>query len=197
MGGAVWRVFLLLTTLTTAGSAEHLGKSLAQWQADLASDNRQERLIAARSLGEMAIAGAEGADRALFEAIEHEDSAVRYWAVVAAGVMGDRAAAAAGRLEQALDDETPEVRIWAAFALAKLGRAEEMCRRIGGELTENPERGARLQAVHALDELGELGRPAIPGLRAALDDSFDYVKRVARHALWALGDRPCPYQECP
>ncbi len=190
------RVVLLLTCLATAAGAAHLGKTLDGWRGDLNSSNRQERLIAARSVGEMAVAGERGADQALFEAIEHEDSAVRYWAVVAAGLMGDRAAAATGRLEKALEDEAPEVRVWAAFALAKLGRADEMAQRIGKELAQNPERGARLQAVHALDELGDAGRSAIPQLRAALDDSFDYVKRVARHALWVLGDRPCPYQTC-
>lgn len=189
------RVLFLISLLCAPLGAEHLGKSLAEWRGELESPDRLERLIAARSIGEMAIAEEGGAVEALFEAIEHDDSGVRYWAVVAAGKMGKGAREAERRLIVALDDPTPEVRVWAAFALAPMGR-EAAALPVLIRALENEEKAARLQAAHALDELGESARPAISALQAATSDEFDYVGRVARHALWELGARPCPYKEC-
>ena len=189
------RVWLLISLLCSPLAAEHLGRSLAEWRADLDSGVRIERLLAARSIGEMAIAREQGAADALFEAIEHSDSGVRYWAVLAAGHMGKSAREAERRLITALDDPTPEVRVWAAFALAPMGREEAALPVLIRELG-NEEQGARLQAAHALDELGDAARPAISALEKATSDEFDYVGRVTRHALWELGARPCPYKEC-
>lgn len=185
---------LLLPALAWSADA-HLGKTLPQWQADLSSDVRLERLLAARAIGEMAIAGREDAARILYSAIGHEDSAVRYWAVVAAGQMDDSGKAAEGLIEKALQDEAPEVRVWAAYALVRQGRVDEGVQALIRDL-KNEEKGARLQAVHAIDELGADARAATEALRIAVDDEFDYVQRVARHALWVLGDRPCPYRSC-
>ncbi len=189
-------VCVLLAVATLAAKDEpHLGKTLAQWQSDLASTDRLDRLIAARSIGEMAIANQPGAAKAIFAALSHEDSAVRYWAVVAAGQMGSRAKPASRSLQAALSDDTPEVQAWAAFALAKLGRDDEAIP-VLAKLLSHPNRAARLQAIHALDALGPDAAAATEALKQVLDDEFDDVQRVARHALWTLGERPCPYREC-
>ncbi len=191
------RISLLLLIAPLALAAQtHLGKSLGEWRAQLGGENRVERLLAARSLGEMAIAGEPGAAETVFAALDHEDSGVRYWAAVAAGEMGEKARPAAARLEAQLQDPAPEVRVWAAYAVVKLGRPDLGLRTLIEQMG-NPEQGARLQAVTALDQLGEAAAPAIPALQEAVDDSFDYVQRIARHAVWALGQRPCPYKECP
>ena len=105
--------------------AVYWGKSLQQWQADLSSTDRTTRLLAARSIGEMGVAGDAGALEALASALSHEDSGVRYWAAVALGDMGDRAAGAKSALEARLKDEAPEVRVWAGYALARQGHAAE------------------------------------------------------------------------
>ncbi len=143
----------------------------------------------------MAIAGADGALEVLKGALDSKDSAVRYWAAVALGEMGPRASKAAGALRDTLRDAAPEVRVWAAYALVRQGDRDAgvpaLIETLGSE-----ERGARLQAVTALDQLGEAGRPAVPQLRKAVGDDFDYVGRIARHALWVLGERPCPYRDC-
>ncbi len=186
---------LVLAASLAAEDSAHLGKTLQQWQADLTSPERLDRLIAARSIGEMAIADRSGAAEALIAAMAHEDSAVRYWAVVAAGQMGGRGKPAAKPLQNALRDEAPEVRAWAAFALANLGKSSEALP-VLSELLSHPNRGVRLQAAHALDALGPQAAGAAGALRQALDDDFDYVQRVARHALWTLGERPCPYRQC-
>jgi len=188
-------LLLLLAPLALAAQT-HLGRSLDQWRMQLGADNRVERLLAARSLGEMAIAGDAGASEAIFAALDHEDSGVRYWAAVATGEMGESARPAADQLEAKLQDPAPEVRVWAAYAVVQLGRPDLGLQTLIEQMS-NPEQGARLQAVTALDQLGQAAAPAIPELAEAVDDSFDYVQRIARHALWTLGQRPCPYQECP
>jgi len=193
------RIVLILVLGVAAalsvGAATHLGKSLAQWQSGLESTNRTERLLAARSIGEMAIAHKPGADEAVFAALDHADSAVRYWAVVAVGQMGEAARPAEKKLEALLHDPAPEVRIWAAFALARLGHAGQGVSALIKEMSD-PNKGARLHAVEALDELGTEARAAVPVLKKATTDEFDYVQRIARHALWVLGERPCPYKVC-
>ena len=186
---------LVLAASLAAEDSAHLGKTLQQWQADLASTERLDRLLAARAIGEMAIADRRGAAQVLFEAIAHEDSAVRYWAAVAAAQMGARGKPAAKALRNALRDEAPEVRAQAAFALANLGSSAEALP-VLRDLLSHPNRGVRLQAAHVLDALGPQAAGAADALRQVLDDDFDYVRRVARHALWTLGERPCPYRQC-
>ena len=84
---------------------------------------------------------------------------------------------------------------YSSYASVRLGEADRAMPVLIEDLG-NEERGARLQAAHALDALGEKARPATEALKRALDDEFDYVKRTARHALWVLGERSCPYQNC-
>jgi uncharacterized sulfatase len=131
----------------------------------------------------------------LFAAVEHADSAVRYWAVVAVGQLAETGRAAEKQLVAALRDETPEVRVWAAYALVRLGRTDEGMPVLIRDL-QNEEQGARLQAALAIDALGKDASAAAAALQAAVDDEFDYVQRVARHALWVLGERACPYRSC-
>jgi len=188
-------LILMAAANLTAATKPHLGKSLQEWSAQLDSTDRIDRLLAARAAGEMAIAGEAGAAEVVLQSIDHADSAVRYWAVVAAGQMGEAARPAIARLERALEDDAPEVRAWAAYALVQLGQTDEGVQALI-RLMDNPEKGARLQAVHALDELGADAKPAADVLRKAVSDEFEYVQRVARHALWVLGERPCPYKEC-
>ncbi len=190
---------IMLGALLLARSAPcadlHLGQTLAEWKTQLEAPGRTDRLLAARAIGEMAIAGVRGADKALFAAIGHRDSGVRYWAVVATGQMGPRGKPGVSRLRRALRDPAPEVRCWAAYASVRLGEADRAMPILIEDLG-NEERGARLQAAHAIDALGEQARPATEALKKALDDEFDYVKRTSRHALWVLGERSCPYQNC-
>ena len=186
---------VLVLACSAPGADLHLGQTLAEWRTQLEASDRTDRLLASRAVGEMAIAGVRGADKALFAAIGHQDSGVRYWAVVATGQMGQRGKPGLSRLRRALRDPAPEVRCWAAYASVQLGEADRAMPVLIEDLG-NEERGARLQAAHALDALGEKARSATEALKKALDDEFDYVKRTARHALWVLGERSCPYQNC-
>ena len=186
---------LAIVLSAAAQSPEHLGKTLSAWQADLDAPAGIDRLLAARSIGEMAIAGQEGAPKALLSAMIHDDSSVRYWAAAAAIRLPSLPPDGLPALRKAMEDEVPEVRVQAAHALIEAGEEPAALKALA-DLLSHSNRGVRLQAAHALDAIGDRAAPLADGLRAAVDDDFDYVRRVARHALWTLGERPCPYQDC-
>lgn len=173
----------------------HIGKTLLDWQAELRAPSQIDRLLAARAIGEMAIAQREGAVEALFDALGHTDSSVRHWAAVASGHLPVLDPHQIRSLQGALDDPVPEVRIQAAKALIGAGEEPEALQTLASSLAHH-NRGVRLHAAHAADAIGEKAAPLADALRTALDDDFDYVQRVARHALWKLGERPCPYRTC-
>ena len=188
-------VTLALATPSVGQDAEHVGKTLANWQADLNSDRQIDRMLAARAIGEMSIANRTGASQALVQALSHDDSAVRYWAAVAAAELDRPLEVGRAVLERLLEDEAPEVRIQAAVALIRAGEAPKALQTLEESLGHR-NRGVRLQAAHAADAIGDNAKPLADALHKAVEDDFDYVQRVARHALWALGERQCPYQTC-
>ena len=174
---------------------EHLGKTLAQWRADLDSAEQIDRLLAVRSIGEMALGQRAGATEAILESLGHEDGSVRFWAAVATIHLPALDADAQALLTNALGDPVPEVRIQAARALVGTVAEPEALETLAGLLSHR-NRGVRLQAVHAADAIKDKAAPLVKELQAATEDEFDYVQRVARHALWTLEQRPCPYRQC-
>ena len=186
---------LALMAPTVGLAQEHLGKTLAQWRADLDSGEQIDRLLAIRSIGEMAIGRQAGATEAVLECLSHEDGSVRFWAAVATIHLPALDSDAHALLKEALGDSVPEVRIQAARALIGTPAEPEALRTLG-ELLSHRNRGVRLQAVHATDAIEHKAAPLVKELQTALNDEFDYVQRVARHALWTLKQRPCPYREC-
>ena len=113
------------------------------------------------------------------------DAAIRYWGAIGLGsLIGDEtvketaARAAAG----ALGDSAPWVRVAAADALCRLGRAEKALPTLVEAMKDrNP--WVRLQAINVLDRLDSDARSALSTLKGALKDSNSYVVLVAKHAL--------------
>lgn len=105
------------------------------------------------------------------------DSGVRYWAATGLLISGRQAvAAAAAALEKALGDASAAVRIAAAEALARYGGAERRQRALTllVELADLSRHGfyTALQALNAIDALGETAAPVVPRLRSlSVDDS--------------------------
>jgi len=60
----------------------------------------------------------------LIKGLSDADSGIRYWAVVGLHLLENQAASATTALEKALQDESDEVKIMAAWTLVKLGRKE-------------------------------------------------------------------------
>ena len=192
---AVLVPILALSSPLVASSQQHLGRTLQQWRDGLEAASGIERLLAARSIGEMAIAGSDGADGALLDALDHREGSVRYWAAVASVHVTDRTEKLVQTLARLLQDEVPEVRVQAALALVQSTQRDEALETIRKAI-RHPNRGVRLNAVHAADAIGNAAKPLAGVLREAEGDSFDYVQRVARHALWKMGERSCPYRSC-
>lgn len=125
----------------------------------------------------------------LLEGLGDAEAAVRYWAVTGLGRRAQSDAPAA-RIEALLSDPSPIVRIGAAEALVRLGHSDRALPVLTGLLAHH-DFAVGLNAALVLDEMGpaEVVRPAIPALREAVarKGRFDYVQRVAEHALAQFG----------
>ena len=87
-------------------------------------------------------------------------------------------------LIEVLKDESPKVRLWAAYSLVKLGQAEYFDQVVLA--LENERFGVRDVATEAL---GEIGDPrAVGPLSEALSDENAWVRRHAAEALGKIGD---------
>ncbi len=109
--------------------------------------------------------GGEALD-AIVDTLNHEDSAARYWAVVALDAMGEQARSAAEELRKRLDDESPNVRFAAAGVLCRL----DMCDTALGVLEaglDAPREETVLYAARELQRIGERACGAADAMRAA------------------------------
>jgi hypothetical protein len=80
------------------------------------------------------------------------DSGIRYWAVVGLHLLENKANSAVQTLENALDDESDEVKIMAAWTLVKLGRKETGLKCLRNLL--NGETTAERKLLNVLDWMG-------------------------------------------
>ncbi|HEY8503259.1 MAG TPA: sulfatase-like hydrolase/transferase, partial [Gemmataceae bacterium] len=114
-----------------------------------------------------------------------DDPAVRYWAAVGVGSLGEEAAGAAGKLDKALADDAAIVRVAAADALCRIGQHAKAVP-VLVEVMSDANEWARLAAINVLDRLDDKARQAAPAIRKARKDPNNYVVRVAEHAVQAL-----------
>lgn len=120
---------------------------------------------------------------ALKDALGDRDAAVRYWAATGCGNLGAGAESVRRDLEAALDDSSAVVRVAAARALCRMKLPEKGIPVLVRELA-GPEQWTRLNAAIVLDELDEMGRPALGALQKALvDQPNKYIVRVANRAV--------------
>jgi uncharacterized sulfatase len=142
-----------------------------------------ERLVRQlRQVANLGLAGADGLDD-LNQALGSADAAVRYWALVGLGNLGEKAAASASAVARSLDDPSASVRIAAARALARMNQPGPALKVLQEELASSEE-WVRLNAAIVLDEMDEQARPAIAALKKATRDGQNkYVVRVANRAL--------------
>ena len=84
--------------------------------------------------------------------------AVRYWAVVAIGALGSRAAPAAEKLTELLEDSSPNVRFAAAGTLCKLGHCEHAL----PVLAKGLENRRETVVLHAAREIQSIDNKAQP-----------------------------------
>jgi uncharacterized sulfatase len=115
---------------------------------------------------------------------EHPDSAVRWWGVTGLVALKERAAPSLGRLQAlAAEDESPDVRVAAAEALAHCGHDTEALNVLKAALRDESS-FIRLAALNALDRMGTRARPVLPAIRTAKlkdpehPDGAEYVGRM-------------------
>ncbi len=150
---------------------------------DMARDGR--RFDAARILdAAWTASGLEtGAGPTLEKMLDDADSGVRYWGVMGLLMRGGRAVMARrAALRRMLRDESAAVRIAAAEALGRFGSGEEC-----GEAMEtlaplcDPVRSgayAALEALNAVDAIGERARPWLGRILALPDEDPNAPERV-------------------
>jgi uncharacterized sulfatase len=117
----------------------------------------------------------------LQEAIVTGHPTARYWATLAFSRMPN---ARDDLATIVTEDESMVVRIAAAQALVSENRYQTYALSILEQGLRDDDEWVRLQAATALDEIGELARPAIPAMTRALGDKHNkYVVRVVNHSL--------------
>ncbi|HNY78673.1 MAG: sulfatase-like hydrolase/transferase [Sedimentisphaerales bacterium] len=161
----------------TPTGAEH-------WRDSIDAANLRQRLWKLKELDY------EGAN-AVYSYLPYLDDArpsIRYWAIVglhAAGKFRADVAFARMAVKARLADESMVVRVAAAHAMCDWG-AEDSGLPVLADALKHPTDKVRMFAIVALDKLGAKARPALAQIKAAANDSDDYVKRVALTALERL-----------
>lgn len=110
-------------------------------------------------------------------ALAHPEASIRYWAATGLANLNQRA--------EALEDESPSVRIAAAMACLRAGEDARAVAVLKAAL-EDPEEMIRLEAGNAADRIGERARLLEKELEARLNDPRDrtnYPSRVANRVL--------------
>jgi HEAT repeat protein len=123
----------------------------------------------------------------LVELLRDPDPAVRFWATVGIGALGEKATGAADPLKAALADTAPFVRVATADTLCHLGRTTDALP-VLQRGAQDANEWVRLQAVNVLDRIGDRSEATLGVLRKAREDKNQYVVRVVEHAL-AAADR--------
>jgi len=157
------------------------GENALHWMDKLNKTDLLERL---RKIKDLDGLGRKAIPK-YFEALGDKYSSVRYWAVV--GLHNscketkdmERAKAV---LKKMLADSAPVVRIAAAQAMCEWGDEEEGLAVLVEALQDETDT-ARLYAAIALSRIGNKAQPALPQIKAAVDDPFDYVQRVSQAIL--------------
>lgn len=174
-----------------------LGRTSDEWQARLSSDDPQVRAAAAWSIAQYAerdLQRNESLPRLMLNNLDvhDKDATVRFWMIqglqrlaLARGARAEARETLRVSLQKSLEDKSPAPRLAAAETLGLLGDIEAALPVLDTAMS-HPQDAVRIQAVAALERLGEAARPREATLRAATSDSSEYVKRISTRALLKL-----------
>ena len=119
----------------------------------------------------------------LTKALDDVDAAIRYWAATGIGNIGTDATSTENKINKALSDPSPSVRVAAARALCRMNKPKKALPVLIDTMNSEYQ-WARLQAAIVLDEMGEMAKPAEKALKKALKNQPNkYITRVANHTL--------------
>lgn len=125
--------------------------------------------------------------------LQDPNAVLRYWGATGLVILGKDAAPASAALARAATlDDSAAVRIAAAEALCKIGGVEVGLPVLKEAIAAGQPLPRRLMALNAFEALGDAGRPALPAIKAIVDDPNDYVVRAARYQVAVLEGRYRP-----
>ncbi len=101
-------------------------------------------------------------------ALEDPNEAVRWWGAQGCSMLPEKAAPAEEALFKHLADPSGAVRVAAAEALARMGKADQALPTLEAVLTDPSNSWFALQAANVIAHLGEAARPSLPMLKRAL-----------------------------
>ncbi len=120
------------------------------------------------------------------------DAGVRWWGALGLVALRDKAIGAETALRKAVHDESPDVRIAAAEALAQLGHDAEALSVLRAALSDDNV-FVRLSALSVAQRLGARARPLLPAIQQAKltdprhKDASDYVARLVEYLPGQIG----------
>ncbi len=124
----------------------------------------------------------------LQKAMNDENPTIRFWGAMGCLVLGKKAEPAADDLLVLLDDSNGDVVAVAAEAVVKLGFQKVGVKALV-ELLAHENSKVILRATNALDQIGDVARPALMSLNnpALLEHEDNYVTRAVSNLLQKLG----------
>lgn len=111
--------------------------------------------------------------------LDDSNEAIRWWAAQGCSMLKEKAAPAADALLHHLADPSGAVRVAAAEAVARLGKADKALPILEAALTDPSNLWFALQAANVIAHLGEAARPSLPALKRALQD-FETAAKAPR-----------------
>jgi HEAT repeat protein len=194
---AIALIWMLTAAAALAQEPQFLGRTRQQWVERLDTGVRGQRTYAAWAISQLALqeAGPKNAMLWLNELCllaENGSYSVRYYGATGIGALLQKLepshparATAMAALADLLRDVSPGVRLAAAEGLALAGQTKRALP-VLVEGMSHPQDAIRIQAVAALEKIGEQARPAEATLQKATTDSSEYVKRISTRALAKL-----------
>ncbi len=123
------------------------------------------------------------------------DAAIRWWAAIGLVALGADAAPAKPALVTALDDDSPDVRLAAAEALARLSETDRALSVVRQAL-QIDDVFVRLAALNVALRLGSVARPLLPVIREASissaeqPDIANFANRMVNYLPERIGQQP-------
>ena len=122
--------------------------------------------------------------------MEDENACIRYWAALGCIMLRDKAAGAADALAKRLADSSGQVRVAAAEALCWAGQEAKGLPVLQECLSKNSSPWVRLQAANAIQNIGQMARPALAAIEQATSDANNYVQRATEYTAAVLKGEP-------
>ncbi|MGQ9463320.1 MAG: sulfatase-like hydrolase/transferase [Candidatus Fervidibacter sp.] len=157
---------------------------IPDWRSELDRSGVLERLLELKMLDGQG----EAALPVYLKALNDESPAVRYWAIVGTHhTVKDQTKRRQlmGFLTEALNDPSPTVQVAAAHALCDWG--DERGEMVLKKLMRHEDEFVRLYAINAVRHLSEKAHLFLWEVKEALNESSQYVQRVARTILKLSG----------